>query len=222
VGLPAGYHPPATGEVPDFATPGGCAEIEPEPQWIEWPSEAREFVEAELEALQEDDDPYGEGDDEEEDEILKLLGHSTFMRLKIMALLAIMDGLEQPTNVHWRAAGIVMQLREMCMRRTKARATRAGKVVAENKGVDQGIQRSTAKRAEEAATAQFDQDLTAKIYSILGRLQGTTTKATSAAIKRLANRNQKEHVPGRLEKLVDKGYLGRTVGGAYFAVRLPD
>src|SRR5699024_11835167 len=119
-----------------------------EPRWIEWPPAARRFIEAELEALQEDDDPYGEGDDDEEDEILTLLGHSTFMRLKIMALLAIMDGLEQPTDTHWKAAGIVMQLREMCMRRTKARATRAGKVAAENRGVDQGFQRAAAKRGE--------------------------------------------------------------------------
>ncbi|MBN7296624.1 bifunctional DNA primase/polymerase [Mycobacteroides abscessus] len=220
-GIPAGYRPPTDGEVPDFSTPGGYVNAEPEPQWIEWPSEARAFIEAELAELEEDDDPYGEGDDDEEDEILKLLGHSTFMRLKIMALLGIMDGLEQPENVHWRAAGIVMQLREMCMRRTKARATRAGKVVAENKGVDQGIQRSTARRAEEAETAKFDRDLTAKIYAILGRLQDTSTKATSAAITRLANRNQKEHVPDRLEKLLEKGYLGRDVENVYFAVRLP-
>jgi hypothetical protein len=225
VGLPAGYRPPAVSDVApgEISTvPDWCRNDDgPAPQWIEWPPAARRFIEAELEELEEDDDPYGEGDDDEEDEIIKLLGHSTFMRLKIMALLAIMDGLEQPTDLHWEAAGIVMQLREMCMRRTMARATRVGKVEAETKGVEQGITRATAQRTADAVAAQFDLDLGGKIFTIIGQLLKKHTTPTAAAIIRLANKSQKEHVRGKLDKMVAAGNLGRDVNEVYSVIRMP-
>ncbi|WP_017205586.1 hypothetical protein [Mycobacteroides abscessus] len=222
VGLPNGYRPPVITTEPEISTVGNYVAPEPEPQWIEWPAAARRFIEAELEALQVDDDPYGEGDDDEEDEVMKLLGHSTFMRLKIMALLAIMDGLEQPTDTHWEAAGIVMQLREMCMRRTKARATRAGKVAAENRGVDQGIQRATAKLAEDAAVSEFSMELEVRILTVIGQLRDRYQTPTSAAIMRRCSKKQQPHVLKRLGAMCGSGALRVDKAGAYTIVPQTD
>ncbi|SIH16400.1 hypothetical protein [Mycobacteroides abscessus] len=222
VGLPNGYRPPVITTEPEISTVGNYVTPEPEPQWIEWPTAARRFIEAELEALQVDDDPYGEGDDDEEDEVMKLLGHSTFMRLKIMALLAIMDGLEQPTDTHWEAAGIVMRLREMCMRRTKARATRAGKVAAENRGVDQGIQRATAKLAEDAAASEFSMELEVRILTVIGQLRDRYQTPTSAAIMRRCSKKQQPHVLKRLGAMCGSGALRVDNAGAYTIVPQAD
>ncbi|OCB56194.1 hypothetical protein A5722_15010 [Mycobacterium vulneris] len=218
VGLPNGYRPPVITTEPEISTVGNYVAPEPEPQWIEWPTAARRFIEAELEALQVDDDPYGEGDDDEEDEVMKLLGHSTFMRLKIMALLAIMDGLEQPTDTHWEAAGIVMQLRELCMRRTKARATRAGKAAAEAKGEEQGIQRATAKLAEDAAATQFDMDLGARIVVVIGQLQSKHQTPTAAAIMRRCSKKQQPHVLRKLGKMCGAGGVLRVDNAGAYAI----
>lgn len=212
--LKLAYQPVQRVGLPDDFDPTNYGE-ELEPRWIEWPPAARRFIEAELEALQEDDDPYGEGDDDEEDEILTLLGHSTFMRLKIMALLAIMDGLEQPTDAHWKAAGIVMRLREMCMRRTKARATRAGKVAAENRGAEQGITRAAAKRGEAEAEAEFSRDLQLRIIVVIKQLRGRHESATAAAIGRLCSKKQAPHVKRHLAAMVESEALTVTADGTY-------
>ncbi|MFC7754568.1 hypothetical protein [Tsukamurella soli] len=188
---------------------------EEQPRWIEWPPAARAFIEAELEAVEVDDDPYGESQDDEDDPVARLLGHATFLRLKVMALLAIMDGLEQPSDIHWEAAGLVMQLREQCMRRTMARATRAGQVAAEGRGLEQGRTRSAAKRGEVAADAEFAVDLDARIITVVGRLLQQGKRPSYAAIRRLCSERQKAHLQMRLGALVHGEVLTVDVDGVY-------
>lgn len=218
--LPLAYRPAqepmeeAPVGIPDIATLGQIGDL-PDPRWIEWPPAARRFIEAELEALQVDDDPYGESDDDEEDEVVKLLGHSTFMRLKVMALLAIMDGLEQPADLHWEAAGVAMQLREMCMRRTRARAVRAGKLAAENRGAEQGVTRAAAKRGEAEAEQAFSRDLQVRIIAVIGQLRAKHETPTAAAIGRRCSKKQQPHVKRYLAAMVEGEALTCTPTGAY-------
>ncbi|UQE74023.1 hypothetical protein MYK68_14945 [Gordonia sp. PP30] len=200
--------------IPEIATLGQIGDP-PDPRWIDWPPAARRYIEEELEALQVDDDPYGESDDEEEDEIVKLLGHSTFMRLKVMALLAIMDGLEQPADLHWEVAGVAMRLREMCMRRTRERAVRAGKVAAETRGVEQGVTRAAAKRGEAEAEQAFSRDLQARIIAVIAQLRAKHQTPTAAAITRRCSKKQQPHAKRYLAAMVEGQALTCTPAGVY-------
>lgn len=199
--------------------PDGTSSGEEAPAWMDWPPAARREIEAELVAQTEDSDPYGENEDleaEEDDAMVGLLGHATFMRLKIMALLAIMDGLEQPSDLHWQAAGIVMRLRECCIRRTKQQSVRFGKAEAGRRGAVQGIQRATAKLSEDAAAADFDAELGARLITVLCRLtRAGNTPATAAAISRLCSKKQQPQVPKKLGRMVAAGVLAVDTAGIY-------
>lgn len=199
--------------------PDGTPSGEEAPAWMDWPPAARSEIEAELAAQAEDSDPYGENEDleaEGDDAIVALLGHATFMRLKIMALLAIMDGSEQPSDLHWHAAGIVMHLRACCIRRTKQQSVRFGKAEAGRRGAVQGIQRATAKLSEDAAAADFDAELGARIITVLCRLmRAGNTPTTAAAISRLCSKKQQPQVPKKLGRMIAAGVLTVDMAGIY-------
>ena len=149
-----------------------------------------------------DDDPYGEEGDDDDDEWVN--EHLDFLRLKVMALLAIMDGLEQPTDLHWEAAGLVIELSEICAARTRARAEIFIAADDDKQGSQQGRRRAAAARGQEEAANAYDTSVADRIIEVVMDLGGSETYA---AIHHRLGKKQRGQAKRILDRLVQHGSL---------------
>lgn len=196
--LRLGYcQPPGSLLPPGYTRDDGV----PATRWIHWSPAAAAHVAAEQDAAVDDDDPYGELDDDDPDDgdLSSVMGHATFLRLKLHALLAIMDGLEQPTDTHWEAAGIIMKMREACMRRTKVRALRKGAANVRKQGRSDGLRRAAARVGEADAELDAHLELSSRVIEIVSAMGGV---ATAPQITRQLGKRQQLQLPTCLKRMI--------------------
>ncbi|WP_100522416.1 hypothetical protein [Mycobacteroides abscessus] len=76
--------------------------------------------------------------------------HAVLQRLKVAVLLAALDGLAQPQDTHWFAAGAVMQVRRATIHRLVAESERVKAEGKEAEGALNGVYRASSDAARDA------------------------------------------------------------------------
>lgn len=77
--------------------------------------------------------------------------HATLQQRKVASILAVLDGLTQPQDIHWYAAGAVMEVRRMVIHQLVAESDRVRAEGEHVKGVYSGIAHAAANDARDAA-----------------------------------------------------------------------
>lgn len=141
---------------PAAAKVAGMVGAPPLPAWIHRPPAAHEEIEANRQARRARQhlaysiaEVRRRADDEEEFDDIR--GHELLHQLKLAAVLAIADGLRDPTDEYWHAARVIMQVRDLVVR-VLMRVLNAQREVADRKkGRAQGRSMAEARRAEQEA-----------------------------------------------------------------------
>lgn len=191
---------------------GSLLDRDPNPVWIHWPPAAAAAIRANRAARQADawkafsiaEVRSTRSEGAAEDAIREARGHELLHQLKVAAILAIADGLREPTDLHWAAAGVVMEHRAILFRGTVEIV--AAKAAAKNAatGVGQGQQRAAARRAEKAAERQHLSDTATRVIEVLAEIGQPSSEAE---IRRRLGKAQGEELGPLLSWLCSSGML---------------
>lgn len=155
--------------------PGELVEGGPRPVWISRPPAAQAAMNAETahayETRAQALDPAWVS---ERDEDADLEGHEILSQLKLMALIAVMNGRCEPTDHDWYAAGIVLAASTATMLATRRVALAYAKIDDARDGERTGQVRAAAKAAELAAASEMEETVQRKIVAKLCLLPGHT------------------------------------------------
>lgn len=154
---------------------GELVEGGPRPVWISRPPAAQAAMNAETahayETRAQALDPAWVS---ERDEDADLEGHEILSQLKLMALIAVMNGRCEPTDHDWYAAGIVLAASTATMLATRRVALAYAKIDDARDGERTGQVRAAAKAAELAAASEMEETVQRKVVAKLCLLPGHT------------------------------------------------
>ena len=154
------------------ATVAGLVGVPPNPVFIKRPPAAHEEIEAHKEAMRSRAHlPFSVAEvrrrADEEDSLDDIRGHELLHQLKYAAVLAVGDGLKDPTDEYWHAAAVIMEVRDL-MQRILIRVLDAHREVADRKrGRAQGRSQAEARRAEQQARQDYETEVARRIVEIL-------------------------------------------------------
>lgn len=78
--------------------------------------------------------------------------HAVLQQLKVAVILAVLDGLDQPQDAHWFAAGAIMTVRRRTIEHLVAISERIAEGATRKRGRDQGVANAHARAANERET----------------------------------------------------------------------
>ena len=161
------------------------------PVWIERPPAAHEEIEANKQARRGRMHlAYSVAEVRrraEDDDIDDVRGHELLHQLKLAAVLAIADGLRNPTDEHWHAARIIMQVRELMVAALMLVFDVQREVADRKRGRSQGRSQAEARRAEALDNQEYKVTVATRIMEII-REKGTP--ASEAEIVRKLGKAQ--------------------------------
>lgn len=181
----------------------------PEPIWIKRPPAAHEEMEANrLSRRARQHLPYSVAEvrrrAEDEDDIEDVRGHELLHQLKIAAVLAIAEGLRHPTDEHWHAARIIMEVRDLLVQTLMKVLTAQREVQDRKKGRSQGRSQAEARRAEAQDKQEFITSVANRILAIIDEKGAPTSHAE---IVRKLSKQQALVVNETLAELVAESVL---------------
>lgn len=113
--------------------------------------------------------------------------HANLQQLKICAVLAALDGLAQPQDVHWFAAGAVMAVRRLVIADLVEVADAVRAAAARKRGEEMGIMRAHADVASEQEASDRRWDASAAVSIAVGLLQAANKPITLKSITEEVN-----------------------------------
>ncbi len=119
--------------------------------------------------------------------------HATLNQLKISVLLAALDGLTQPQDVHWYAAGAVMEVRRAMIYDLVAESRKVRREAARVRGEENGLTQHAANAARDAESGYHVQRCKSTMIRALVKdvVDGQPPRTYSQAIKALGGRKRK-------------------------------
>lgn len=183
----------------------------PQPVWISRPQSAHEEIEAykvkkQTTAHLPFSVDYARQCAEDEESLDSLSGHELFHQLKFAAVLAVGCGEREPTDLHWWAAGRIMQAREVVIR-SVAKVLAVQREGADRKtGRSRGRAQAVARRAEAEAEDEYRKEIAQRIYSVVS----AKGEPMSAAEVGRALGRQNRVVREILESMAEGGSLHRV------------
>lgn len=182
------------------------------PVWITRPATAHEEMEAYKAAKQARahlafsvTEARRRGDDDEALE--SLIGHELFHQFKIAGVLAVGDGLRQPTDLHWWAAGRIMAARAVVVG-TVAQVLAVLRESADRRvGRSRGRSQAEAKRAEQEAEDGYRADIALRALKAIAE---KGEPASEADIAKTLGKAQGRVLTEVLQSMVEGGSLFRV------------
>ncbi|BBX87909.1 bifunctional DNA primase/polymerase [Mycolicibacterium aubagnense] len=148
--------------------------------------------------------------------------HALLQQLKICAILAVLDGLAQPQDVHWYAAEAVMKVRRTVIFHLVEVAEAVVAAQARQRGTEMGIMRAHADAASVQELAERRHDAEAAItfaaFNLADRHEPLTVAALRAEIK--ASGSDPGFVQEAVTYMVHNGDLTPMPDGRTYALTL--
>lgn len=179
------------------------------PVWIHWPEDARaEFVAARANRTS---NTFAAFDVERvllraeiDDPLEDMKGHELLHQLKVAAVLARAEGLIDPTNEHWAAAGAIMQVRAAVLRATVNVLEACKKVDRIKTGRNRGEESGHSKLVETSTQDEYRRGVAAKAAK---KIQGSDKPLSEKQIGRGMTKTQQGVLPDVLRWMVQAGTL---------------
>ncbi|MFA5711725.1 bifunctional DNA primase/polymerase [Mycolicibacterium sp.] len=198
------------------------------PVWINPPPAARRFMADELwrSATANSLSPSGSYDDGNvpADRATAISErHALLQQLKICAILAALDGLPQPQDTHWFAAGEIMKVRSLVISRLVDVADAARAAEARKRGQEMGIMRAHADAASERETAERRDDTAVAVMlaamDLTARQKPITRASLIAHVSRESTADT-DFVTEAVKGLTHSGDLSLTADGQTYVLTL--
>ncbi|MFD9829013.1 bifunctional DNA primase/polymerase [Tsukamurella tyrosinosolvens] len=230
VGLPMGFR--ATGKtIEDDETGTSYPELEadlPErrdPEWIFWPKGSEEGRDA-AEALSAHRSRFSRQAMMHDLDQRRTEGHEAVRTVKAAALLAALDGLKQPEEIHWRAALLLTEATILAAAESVAQSDAYDKASDKTVGARKGREYSAGKAAAESATADAVSDAADALYARLtrpttgvrvgGRLAkgfgGSATYGQLTAASGISRRHR-DYIPAGMQLLIQQERVSVAAAG---------
>ncbi|SHT85304.1 bifunctional DNA primase/polymerase domain protein [Mycobacteroides abscessus subsp. bolletii] len=139
--------------------------------------------------------------------------HSVLQQLKISALLAALDGLAQPQDVHWFCAGEVMAVRRRNIEALVALAERLSIMETRKRGQSLGLMQSHAKAASEQETHERSKETSAQVLWEFNEIMREGRVVTRSELCQRIEKNgwgTAAFVPDALALLMSEGIVAQT------------
>jgi len=146
--------------------------------------------------------------------------HALLQQLKICAILAVLDGLSQPQDVHWYAAEAVMKVRRMVIFHLVEVAEEVSAAAARQRGKELGIVKAHADAASEQELADRREDAEVSVilaaYNLIERREPLTVGALRNQVK--IHGDDPGFVQEAVKQLVHRGNLTLTADGQTYVL----
>lgn len=231
VGLPMGFR--ATGKtIEDDETGTSYPELEadlPErrdPEWIFWPKGSEEGRDA-AEALSAHRSRFSRQAMVHDLDQRRTEGHEAVRTVKAAALLAALDGLKQPEEIHWRAAQLLTEATILAAAESVAQSDAFDKANDKTAGARRGREYAAGKAAAESATADAVSDAADALYARLTRpttgvrvsgklakgFGGSATYGQLTAASGISRRHR-DYIPAGMQLLIQQERVSVAAAGS--------
>lgn len=139
--------------------------------------------------------------------------HAVLQQLKISALLAALDGLAQPQDMHWFCAGEIMSVRRRNIEALVALAERISIMETRKRGQNLGRMQSHAKAASDRETRERGKEASAQVLWEFNEIMREGRAVTRSELCERIERNgwgTADFVPDALALLMTEGIVAQT------------
>ena len=115
--------------------------------------------------------------EEEDGGIEDVRGHELLHQLKLATVLAIADGLREPTDEYWHAARVIMYVRELIVQALLRVITTQSDMADRKRGRSQGRSQAEARRAEAQDNQEYKVEVATRILDFIREKGGPVSEA---------------------------------------------
>lgn len=150
-------------------------------------------------------------DDDDEDRAGAMHGHAQLHQLKLAAVLAVGDGLREPTDEHWEAAGQIMAVRELMVTTVAAVLDVHRENADRRAGRSRGVAQAAAKLAEAGEMSKALQEMRDLVMRHVAAAANPNSdpqlRDEVAAHRTSVTRNNRKGLVWAGNECVDRAYL---------------